>query len=253
MSVLLYLFRHFSLARNVIQGPNTKILDYGSGTGGFLGELNTNNSYKTGYDVDLHKIKVSQHRYPNIKFVKGRIGAPLPFKDSSFNIVTMFHVLEHVDSETEAVAEVARVLKKKGLFLLASPYDGLFSWADVANLRYRFPFFHRLAIEMFLGRSVYEKRFIDRKRIDMFGDCTVNRDCHKHYTQNDLENLLKEQFTLQRIYKFSFFYPFLLIPYNIINYLFKPKFNSVLWFIHFDNLINAGDLSYNFFLIAKKR
>lgn len=246
-------FYHYVLAWQLISNPNLKVLDYGSGRGEFIGEVGKLTKFAYGYEVDPEKIRTARKKYPMVTYKLGQVNKPLPYPDESFDIVTMFHVFEHVDSEIRVVREVYRVLKKGGIFILASPYQGLFTWADAANFRYRFPKLHRRVVEILLGRQEYLKRFLHQKLRGMYGDCTRTRKWHKHYTESELRHLLEDNFTIKRLYKFSLFYPFLLIPYNIINYLFKPKFNPVLWLIHLDNQIRSGNWSYNFVLIASKK
>ncbi|MEK7090973.1 MAG: class I SAM-dependent methyltransferase [Patescibacteria group bacterium] len=246
-------FYHYFLAFDLISNPTAKVLDFGCGSGQFLGKLHAKVKNVYGYDVDPEKINLAQHLHPHVKFKLGRVGAPLPYPDATFDVVNMFHILEHVSSETMAILETHRLLKKNGLLFLASPYQGLFSWADAANLRYRFPNLHKWFFITFLGKYEYERRFVSRRSIGMYGDCTDNRNWHKHYTEGELRQLLGNKFTITEVHKFSLFYPFLLIPYNLINYFFKPKFNSILWLIHLDNLINAGGWSYNFLIVARKK
>ncbi len=45
----------------------------------------------------------------------------LPFKDNSFDLVTMLHVLEHIKNDIGALNEIYRVLKKDGHTLLVTP------------------------------------------------------------------------------------------------------------------------------------
>ena len=66
---------------------------------------------------------------PGATFVEGSV-FELPFGDGSFDVVTMFEVLEHIPAgtESEAFAEIARVLAPGGALVLTTP-----SW----NLRSR--------------------------------------------------------------------------------------------------------------------
>lgn len=246
-------FYHYVLTYNLISDTRPRVLDYGCGSGEFIGKLRIKIKHASGYDVDPDKITSARYNHPQIDFKLGKVNSPLPYANASFDVVTMFHILEHVDSESMAILEAHRVLKKGGLLFLASPYLGLFSWADAANLRYRFPLLHRWIAPLILGRSKYHKRFEQSQKHGLYGDCTSNRNWHKHYTETELRHLLEDKFIITKLHKFSFFYPFLLIPYNIINYLLRPKFNPILWLIHLDNLINAGEWSYNFLIVARKK
>ncbi|WP_079575923.1 class I SAM-dependent methyltransferase [Krasilnikoviella flava] len=58
----------------------------------------------------------------------------LPFEDSVFDVVGAFDVVEHCDPEAVVLAEVRRVLRPGGCFLLTVPaYQWLWSDFDVRN------------------------------------------------------------------------------------------------------------------------
>jgi SAM-dependent methyltransferase len=62
----------------------------------------------------------------------------LPFADESFDVVTAFDVIEHCESESDAVREVFRVLRPGGLFLMSVPaYQWAWTDFDVANGHHR--------------------------------------------------------------------------------------------------------------------
>lgn len=53
----------------------------------------------------------------------------LPFKSSTFDIITALDVLEHIDDDLEAMAELLRVIKKDGVLLITVPAYG-FLWSE---------------------------------------------------------------------------------------------------------------------------
>lgn len=62
----------------------------------------------------------------------------LPFPDGSFDVITAFDVIEHCEPESTALAEVARVLRPRGHFLMAVPaYQWAWSDHDIANGHHR--------------------------------------------------------------------------------------------------------------------
>lgn len=73
-------------------------------------------------------------RIPTLRYVTADIDSALamdkvdimamPYADESFDAVLCSHVLEHVDDDRVALAEIRRVLKPGGLALLMTPIDG---------------------------------------------------------------------------------------------------------------------------------
>lgn len=62
----------------------------------------------------------------------------LPFADATFDLVTAFDVVEHLDPEADALAEIVRVLRPGGVLLMAVPaYQWAWSDHDVANGHHR--------------------------------------------------------------------------------------------------------------------
>ena len=62
----------------------------------------------------------------------------LPFADETFEVVSAFDVIEHCDPESQALAEVRRVLKPRGRFVMSVPaYTWAWSDFDVANGHHR--------------------------------------------------------------------------------------------------------------------
>lgn len=119
-----------------------KILDLASGVGTFvLHGLNK------GYDVygvepsewklKYVKNKIKDKAYPDSyvdRFIRG-IGEKLPFEDNSFDFITSYQTLEHVQDVEKCLYEMFRVLKPGGrLWLQAPDYN---SWYEP---HYRLPF-----------------------------------------------------------------------------------------------------------------
>lgn len=53
------------------------------------------------------------------------LAAPLPFADESFRYVLCSEVLEHLEDDDAAVAEIARVLRPDGTAVITVPYTGI--------------------------------------------------------------------------------------------------------------------------------
>lgn len=245
-------FYYCYLTFNYLHNLNGKILDLGCGNGYFISSIKNKSNELYGVDVSEQAIEAAKKRCTNVHFIKIKVGDRLPFENNYFDVVTLFHVLEHVDSEKRIIAEIFRVLKPGGLLFLSSPYSGLFTWADTANLRYRLPLLHRLFIQIFLGKGEYDRRFGDYKREKIFGDCSSNRKWHRHYRESEIKELFYKKFDILELKKFSLFMPFLLVLGNVWNYFFSKKAFLIDYIINVDNRLNCGELSYNFWLLAKK-
>ncbi|MBW3615421.1 MAG: methyltransferase domain-containing protein [Actinobacteria bacterium] len=111
--------------------PPPRILDVGCGTGIILEHLEPYGP-ATGLDFSATALEFCRKRGA-ARLVQGQ-GERLPFADESFDVVTAFGVVEHIDDDRGAVAEWCRVLKPGGhLVLLTSSYQWLWSGHDVSN------------------------------------------------------------------------------------------------------------------------
>lgn len=92
------------------------ILDIGSGTGGMTKFLFR---YGEVTGIEKSKIALGLARKRGVKVLLGD-AQNLPFKNASFDLVTVFDVLYHrdVDDEKKVLSEVRRVLKDKGYLLI---------------------------------------------------------------------------------------------------------------------------------------
>jgi 2-polyprenyl-3-methyl-5-hydroxy-6-metoxy-1,4-benzoquinol methylase len=92
-----------------------KVLDIGAGTGDFLLECKNQN-------WEIHGIE------PNDKAKTIAIGKGINFaenieslENNSFDVITMWHVLEHVPDVEHQIAELKRLLKPNGTIIIAVP------------------------------------------------------------------------------------------------------------------------------------
>ena len=120
------------LERHLSECSGLRVLDAGCGTGGMIEALATLGAV-AGMDASGEALGWAR-RGKGKSLVQGSVTA-LPFRDDSFDLITSFDVLYHanVTDDAVALAEIARVLRPGGSFLVRVPaYDKLRSRHDEA-------------------------------------------------------------------------------------------------------------------------
>lgn len=98
---------------------NIKILEIGCGAGRLVRYLTQKGFSVAGFDISRTLIKEGHIRYPDAMIFIA--GDGMPIKDSFFDIVLSFDVLEHIPDVDAHLSEVRRVLKPGGLYLFQTP------------------------------------------------------------------------------------------------------------------------------------
>jgi SAM-dependent methyltransferase len=110
------------------------LLEIGSGKGRMLDLLRREGHDAQGVEVNASMIQESRRLYGALPIHKVD-GAALPFEDQAFSTVVSFDVFEHIPDSDAHLAEVRRVLKPGGLYLLQTPNK----WTNVVfeTIRWR--------------------------------------------------------------------------------------------------------------------
>ena len=95
---------------------NKDILDFGCGWGGFLRNIK---NYKSLSGVEVRKECINFIKN-NIKKID--VSDNINSFDKKFDIITMFHVLEHIPYQTETLKVLKSKLKKKGKIIVEVPH-----------------------------------------------------------------------------------------------------------------------------------
>jgi len=94
---------------------NGKILDIGSGTGDFLLAAKQAGWQTIGYEPNIKAKTISKQKGIELTDEINLL------ENNSFDVITMWHVLEHVPNLEEYISELKRLLKPKGTIIIAVP------------------------------------------------------------------------------------------------------------------------------------
>ena len=97
-----------------------RVLDVGCGTGYGTAELAKTARSATGVDVAPEAVEYATEHYPGITFRIAPAGK-LPFDVASFDLITAFELIEHLDDWRAMLHEVRRVLDRAGVFIVSTP------------------------------------------------------------------------------------------------------------------------------------
>ena len=120
-----------------VKDRRPRILDVGCGTGANLIMLS---KYGDAEGVDISEDALAFCRERGLDKVKLGAGEELPYEDNTFDLVTAFDVVEHMDDDLAGLREMRRVLQPGGRVLLFVP-TFMFLWGlqdDVSHHRRRY-------------------------------------------------------------------------------------------------------------------
>lgn len=121
-----HLHRYY-FASQFVEGK--KVLDLASGEGYGCAIMAEKAAEVIGVELDENAVKHAVYRYnlPNVKFMKGSI-TEIPIQgEKIFDVITCFEAIEHIENHEKLLAEVKRLLKQDGLFIISSPNRLLYS------------------------------------------------------------------------------------------------------------------------------
>ena len=100
---------------NSLKKNDKSILDIGAGTGSFLSFIKSDFRCVTGIEPNQKARELAQEKgislEQDLKDVKGKL----------FDVITMWHVLEHVPNLEETIRDVEALLKPNGILIIAVP------------------------------------------------------------------------------------------------------------------------------------
>ncbi len=112
-----------------------EVLDIGCGAGNMIHHLSRYGRVR-GIDVDARPVAMAQARGYDVR--QGDPTGGIAFPDSSFDLVTILDVIEHIDEDEQVLHEASRVLRSNGLIVISTPaFQWLWSHNDELNAHKR--------------------------------------------------------------------------------------------------------------------
>ncbi|MCH8862800.1 MAG: methyltransferase domain-containing protein [Proteobacteria bacterium] len=120
--LVLWLVQNKAYAEAAAIATGLTVLDVGCNVGYGSDILANSAAQVTGVDVSARAIAVATERYRRGGLAFREVdGITLPFDDASFDVVTSFQVIEHLQDVSRYLQEIARVVKPGGKVLFTTP------------------------------------------------------------------------------------------------------------------------------------
>ena len=158
-----HVVRNISLKRklkliNSFASEDKKLLDVGCGTGDFLQIAQQVNWTVTGIEPNEEARKIANSKTNNSVF---NVKQLLEFEKQSFDVITLWHVLEHLPNLNEHVSILKSLLKEKGNLIIAVPnyksYDAMYYknfWAAFDAPRHLWHFNQESVAKLFANENM---------------------------------------------------------------------------------------------------
>lgn len=229
----------YKMASKMLHG---KVLEIGTGSGYGITEISPH--VDEFWTIDKNQVDVDYNQYHNTRFIKKTLPPFENMPQDYFDYVICFHVIEHINQDSEMLKEIYSVLKNGGKLIISTP--------NIEKSLTRNPWHIR---EYTRGEftDFLKERFEIIKKWGVHGDGIIN------------EYYLKNKRSVNRILKFDLLklnkrLPrwILKIPYDIFNrinrkWLYKRN-NSLVQTISANNFqINiATNQCFDFVFIVEK-
>lgn len=99
-------------------GRKISILDIGCGSGGFLSGLNSDVFEKNGIEINPQGIEICRRK--NINVYDKPIES-INFGEKKFDVITLWHVMEHLENPMTLFGKAREVMKDDGLLIFQVP------------------------------------------------------------------------------------------------------------------------------------
>ena len=195
---------------------SVKHLDVGSNYGYFVNLLRDNGINSYGYDISLTKEqKKSPYFYDNLESIK-----------TTFDVITMFHSLEHIPDITSFIERLKKLLNKDGILIIFVPnYQSIGQkieqkeWVWLQQPYIYIWQFSKKNIELFLQRNGFSV-------IRIWTKDTWDANIYDYTFLSKLSSIIDRLFLkkIDRVYIESIVRIFTLVPSSLLNITFFKYF-----------------------------
>lgn len=127
-SILIYISAK-KKERNILNSFNNNkmlsVLDIGCGDGSFLSGLDNKKFNTYGVEINPEGIKHCQKK--GLKIFDQDL-LKIDFAEKKFDIITLWHVLEHIENSIQILNRINNILKKDGILILSTPNTDSFGF-----------------------------------------------------------------------------------------------------------------------------
>jgi len=188
-------------------GKARRLLDAGCSDGFFSSKLQAKEVY--GIDSNKSDIEIARALYPGNKYLRADI-CGLPFKNGFFDTVVCIDVLEHVENDSLAIAEMVRVLKKNGRLIITVPssdypftFDPINYILKIFNVHFNFGVWgygHKRLYDMEVILKKLWKRDLVLEEVECLSQCLVGL-FENSYLANIMQPMVKSAKDLRKLKK----------------------------------------------------
>ena len=137
---------NLNLKRDLVEKfhTNGRIIDIGCGTGAFLGQFDKSRWERLGFEPDSEARAIAKNSHG---IEADDLSVLDNLKDTKAEVITLWHVLEHVSTINDRLAKIKSLLKDDGILVIAVPMSNSYDadyygkyWAayDVPRHLYHF-------------------------------------------------------------------------------------------------------------------
>ncbi len=158
-------WHRYAFARPFATGK--AVLDVASGEGYGSALLSTVAAHVHGVDIDAAAVSQASTKYSactNLRFVQASCTA-VPFADRSFDLITSFETIEHIDGESQVrmLEEFDRLLRPGGIVILSSPNKAEYSDARGTRNEFHVRELYRDELAQLLARHFAATRWFSQR------------------------------------------------------------------------------------------